>query len=69
MSLFPKRTEEPSDVHYEGNVILRMLSYLRPHVGKMAVCLALVLVITLAGPPLYSFFSAGMTSWLLTMSR
>ncbi len=46
MSLFPKRTEEPSDVHYEGNVILRMLSYLRPHVGKMAVCLALVLVIT-----------------------
>jgi len=41
-----KKAEEPSDVHYEGNAVLRMLSYLRPHIGTMAVCLALVLVIT-----------------------
>lgn len=46
MSLFFKKTEAPSDVHYEGNAVLRMLSYLRPHIGKVTVCLALVLVIT-----------------------
>ncbi len=46
MSLFHKKTEELSDVHYEGNAVLRMLSYLKPHWKIMAVCLALVLALT-----------------------
>ena len=46
MSLFRKKTEEPEDIHYEGNAVLRMLSYMRPHVGTMAFCLVLVLAIT-----------------------
>ena len=44
MKLFPKRTEE--DVHYQGNAVVRMLSYLRPHMAAMAACLVLVLAIT-----------------------
>lgn len=46
MSLFRKKTEEPEDIHYEGSAVLRMLSYMRPHVGTMAFCLVLVLAIT-----------------------
>lgn len=46
MSLFQKKNEEDSDIHYEGRAVLRMLSYLRPHLGTVAVCLLLVLVIT-----------------------
>ena len=46
MSLFHKKTEELSDVHYEGNAVLRMLSYLKPHWKIMVVCLALVLALT-----------------------
>lgn len=46
MSLFQKKSEENSDIHYEGHAVLRMLSYLRPHLGTVAVCLLLVLVIT-----------------------
>ena len=45
MSLFRKKTEEPEDIHYEGNAVLRMLSYMRPHVGTMAFCLVLVLAV------------------------
>ena len=44
MKLFPKRTEE--DVRYQGNAVVRMLSYLRPHMAAMAACLVLVLAIT-----------------------
>jgi len=46
VSLFHKKTEELSDVHYEGNAVLRMLSYLKPHWKIMVVCLALVLALT-----------------------
>ncbi len=44
MSLFHKKQEE--DIHYRGNAVLRMLSYLKPHMGTMTVCLLLVLVLT-----------------------
>ena len=46
MSLFRKKTEDNSDIHYEGHVVPRMLSYLKPHMGTVAVCLVLVLIIT-----------------------
>ena len=47
MSLFHrKRDEDALDIHYEGNAVLRMLSYLKPHVGTIAICLALVLLMT-----------------------
>lgn len=47
MNLFHKKPEDPSDgIQYEGSAILRMLSYLKPHWKTMAVCLALVLVLT-----------------------
>lgn len=44
MKLFLKKTEE--DVHYRGNAVVRMLSYLRPHMAAMAACLVLALAIT-----------------------
>ncbi len=44
MKLFLKKTEE--DVHYRGNAVVRMLSYLRPHMAAMASCLVLALAIT-----------------------
>ena len=47
MSLFSKKSgERPEDIHYEGSAVLRMLSYLKPHVKTVAVCLLLVLVLT-----------------------
>ncbi|MCI8402023.1 MAG: ABC transporter ATP-binding protein [Lachnospiraceae bacterium] len=46
MSLFHKKEEEQSDINYEGSAILRMLSYMRPYLGAMAVCFLLVLIIT-----------------------
>ena len=46
MSWLHKKTDEPTDVHYEGNAVLRMLSYMKPHAGTMALCLVLVLMIT-----------------------
>lgn len=46
MSLFRKTPEEAQDIHYKGNAVLRMLSYLKPHAGMMAVCLVLVLILT-----------------------
>ena len=30
MSLFRKTPEEAQDIHYKGNAVLRMLSYLKP---------------------------------------
>lgn len=48
MSLFHvKRDEDNSDLHYEGNALLRMLSYVKPHWKPMALCLLMVLCITL----------------------
>lgn len=47
MSLFRRKPEDPADeIHYEGSAVLRMLSYLKPHMGTAAVCLVLVLVLT-----------------------
>ncbi len=40
-------SDEPSDVHYEGNALLRMLSYVKPYRGTFALCMALVLAATL----------------------
>lgn len=46
MSLFHKKSDETSDVKYEGNVIVRMLSYVGPYKLPMAFCFLLVMVIT-----------------------
>ena len=46
MKLFRRREEDLADIHYEGNVVPRMLSYLKPHVKTIAICLLLVLVLT-----------------------
>ncbi len=50
MSLFSRRSssepKELSDIHYEGNALLRMMAYLKPYGGAAALCLLLVLVIT-----------------------
>ncbi len=50
MSLFSRgpasRKNNPSDVHFEGNALLRMLSYIVPYAGTAAACLVLVLLIT-----------------------
>lgn len=46
MSRFHKKDNEPSDVHYEGNVLVRMLSYMKPHLKTMLFCLFLVTVVT-----------------------
>ncbi len=40
------RSGEPSDVHYEGNALLRMLAYMKPYKSTAALCLVLVLMIT-----------------------
>ncbi len=46
MSLSGKKNEHQEEVHYEGNALLRMLSYMKPYWKSMALCLLLVLVIT-----------------------
>lgn len=47
MKLFSaKKQDEANDIKYEGNVILRMLSYVKPYIGTMIVCLILVMLIT-----------------------
>ena len=46
MNRFGKKDGQPSDVHYEGNVLARMLSYMKPHWKTMAFCLMLVLAVT-----------------------
>ena len=46
MKLFRRREEDLADIHYEGKVVPRMLSYLKPHVKTIAICLLLVLVLT-----------------------
>ena len=37
---------DDTDTRYEGNALLRMLSYVKPYKGVMTVCMLLVLVIT-----------------------
>ena len=46
MSLFGKKKEETSDVHYEGNAIVRMFSYAKPYVPQILFCFLMVLVVT-----------------------
>lgn len=46
MSLFHKKNDENSDVHYEGNAILRMLSYAKPYVPQILFCFLMVIVVT-----------------------
>ena len=46
MNRFGKKDGQPSDVQYEGNVLARMLSYMKPHWKTMAFCLMLVLAVT-----------------------
>ena len=46
MSLFKRRAEENSDVHYEGNALVRMMGYMKPYKKEMLLCFLLVLVIT-----------------------
>lgn len=47
MSLFHRKEQEQSDVHYRGSAILRMLSYVKPYIPQMILCLVMVIVITL----------------------
>jgi len=47
MSLLGRKPDSTSDeIHYEGSAVLRMLSYLKPHAGTVALCLVLVLILT-----------------------
>ncbi|MBQ8638566.1 MAG: ABC transporter ATP-binding protein [Lachnospiraceae bacterium] len=46
MSLFSHRHDAENEISYEGNAILRMLSYVKPYWKSMAVCFVLVLIIT-----------------------
>ncbi len=46
MSLFAKKKDENSDVHYEGNAILRMLSYAKPYVPQILFCFLMVIIVT-----------------------
>lgn len=47
MGLFrDKRNEDNSDLHYKGNALLRMLSYVKPHWKSMVLCFVMVLLIT-----------------------
>ena len=41
-----KHSERPSDIQYEGNALLRLLAYMKPHLSSFVICLLLVLVIT-----------------------
>lgn len=47
MKKLHKKREEQSDVHYEGNVLLRMVSYVKPYMPQMILCLIMVISITL----------------------
>ncbi len=38
--------EDAAEINYQGSAILRMLSYVRPHIKTMIACLLLVLVLT-----------------------
>ena len=46
MSLFTKKKDENSDVHYEGNAIVRMLSYAKPYIPQILFCFLMVIVVT-----------------------
>lgn len=46
MKLFSVKKEEQNDIKYEGNALLRMLSYVKPYWKEMGICLILVLIIT-----------------------
>lgn len=39
-------TDDKIESTYEGNALLHLLSYMKPYVGWVAVCLVLVLVLT-----------------------
>ena len=45
--LRPAEDHDAADsIHYEGSAILRILKYMKPHLGTFSVCLILVLVAT-----------------------
>ncbi len=46
MSLLRKKIDENSDVQYEGNALLRMIGYMKPHKKAIFLCFALVICIT-----------------------
>ena len=46
MSLFAKKKDENSDVQYEGNAVLRMLSYAKPYVPQILFCFLMVIIVT-----------------------
>ena len=46
MSLFKRKPDENNDVHYEGNALLRMIGYMKPHKKAIFLCFALVICIT-----------------------
>ena len=46
LDLFRPQDEEKEDIHFSGNPMARLMTYLKPHRKVFAVCLALVLVLT-----------------------
>ncbi|MGM9522731.1 MAG: ABC transporter ATP-binding protein [Oscillospiraceae bacterium] len=41
-----KNSEGTSDLNYKGNAVLRMLSYIKPHIGVFLLCLVLITAMT-----------------------
>ncbi len=41
-----KMREENPEIHYKGNVFGRLFAYVKPHAGKLILCIILVLVLT-----------------------
>ena len=46
MNLFRPQDEEREDIHYNGNAMSRLMTYLKPHRKVFVTCLALVLLLT-----------------------
>ena len=41
-----KKRDRNPDIQYEGNALVRLLAYMKPHLASFFVCLLLVLVVT-----------------------
>ena len=46
MKLFQTKRDEQDDLNYEGNAVVRMMSYMKPYRGTVAFCFFLVIIIT-----------------------
>lgn len=46
MKLFQTKKDDQEDLNYEGNAVIRMMSYMKPYLGTVAFCFLLVIIIT-----------------------